>query len=368
MNIIENEDYLKDVERVANTIDFNNFKNKSILITGASGLICSFLVDVLMYRNNNFNDNIKIYMICRNEKKLIDRFSDYELEGYNGNNKGNLIYIIQDVCSKFNFDINFDYIIHAASNTHPKQYSTDPVGTITTNIIGMNNILDYCTKHKPERVFMMSSVEIYGENKGDTELFDENYSGYINCNTVRAGYPESKRLCEALCQSYIAQYDMDIVIGRLSRVYGPTMQKDDSKALAQFIRNALNNEDIVLKSEGTQFYSYSHVSDIVNAMLFIINNGKRGEAYNIADAKSNIQLRDLARILANYNNKEVVFELPDEVERRGYSTATKAVMAPDKIKELGWKPYYTIEDGLVSSLNIMKQMQEQTNTMKKVLK
>ncbi len=367
MNFIENEDYLKDVIRVGETINFDKFKNKSILITGASGLICSFLVDVLMYRNNEYNDNIKIYMLCRNEKKLINRFSYYDLEEYSKNSNGNLMYIIQNVCDKFNFDIDFDYIIHAASNTHPKQYSTDPVGTITTNIIGMNNILDYCINHKPERVFMMSSVEIYGENRGDVDLFDENYSGYINCNTVRAGYPESKRLCEALCQSYISQYDMDIVIGRLSRVYGPTMAKDDSKALAQFIRNALNNEDIVLKSEGTQLYSYSHVSDVVDAMLYIINNGKRGEAYNIADENSNIRLRDLAKILANYNNKEVVFELPDEVERRGYSTATKAILSSNKINELGWKPYYTIENGLESSLNIMKQMQEKEKVMTKKL-
>jgi len=367
MNFIDNEKYMKDVERVATSIDFSKFKNKSMLITGASGLICSFLVDVLMYRNNTYNDNIKIYMLCRNEKKLIDRFSEYELEQYSPNAKSNLMYIIQDVCSKFDFDIDFDYIIHAASNTHPKQYSKDPVGTITTNIIGMNNILSYCINHKPERVFMMSSVEIYGENRGDVELFDEKYSGYINCNTARAGYPESKRLCEALCQSYISQYDMDIVIGRLSRVYGPTMAKDDSKALAQFIRNALNNEDIVLKSEGTQLFSYSHVSDVVNAMLYIINKGKCGEAYNIADESTNIRLRDLAGILARYNNKEVIFELPDEEERKGYSTATKAIMASDKINELGWKPYYNIEEGLESSLDIMRQMMPRPMTMEKKL-
>ena len=135
-----------------------------------------------------------------------------------------------------------------------------------------------------------NEVYIYGENKGDTDKFDESYLGYINCNTSRAGYPESKRLCEALCQSYISQYDMDIVIGRLSRVYGPTMADDDSKALAQFMRNALNNEDIVLKSEGNQLYSYLYVSDVVSAMLFLINYGKSGEAYNISDKKLNNNL------------------------------------------------------------------------------
>lgn len=356
MSIYNNELYLEDIKRVSNDVDFSKFKNKSVLITGASGLICSFLVDVLMYRNEKFNDNIKIYMLCRNKDKLKERFNYYEMEELSAKNDCNLIYIIQDVCNEFNFDIDFNFIIHAASNTHPRQYAMDPVGTITTNIIGMNNILKYSTKHKPERIFMMSSVEIYGENRGDIDLFDESYLGYIDCNTARAGYPESKRLCESLCQSYISQYDLDIVIGRLSRVYGPTMLKDDSKALAQFIKNALNNEDIVLKSEGNQLFSYTYMVDAVLAMLYILNYGGVGEAYNISDKGSNVQLKELASILANYNNKEVVFDIPDENEKKGYSTATKAIMTSDKINSIGWKPYYNIVDGLKRTLDIMKNL------------
>ena len=256
--------------------------------------------------------------------------------------------------NKFEFDIHFDYIIHAASNTHPKQYSTNPVGTIATNVIGLNNILDYSIAHKPNKILMMSSVEIYGENKGDVDLFDENYLGYINCNTVRAGYPESKRVCEALCQAYISQYDMNIVIGRLSRIYGPTMLADDSKALAQFIKNAVNGEDIILKSEGNQLFSYIYVADAVSAMMTLLTNGANGEAYNISDEKSNIKLKDLAKILSRYNNKEVKFELPDEVERKVYSTATKALMDSKKINELGWRANYSIEDGLLETINILK--------------
>ena len=351
--IIDNEDYLRDIEREAEKINFDSLKNKSILITGASGLICSFLVDVLMYRNTKYNDNIKIYMLCRNENKLIDRFSYYDLEKYGPNNRGNLIYLTQNVCDKFDFDIDFDFIIHAASNTHPKQYSTDPVGTITTNIIGMNNILEYCTKHRPQRVFMMSSVEIYGENRGDTELFDEKYLGYIDCNTSRAGYPESKRLCESLCQAYILKYDMDIVIGRLSRVYGPTMARDDSKALAQFIRNALNGEDIVLKSEGTQYYSYTYVADAVLGLLYVLLKGKKGEAYNISDEKSDIMLKDLAKIIADEAVTKVVFDLPDEVEAAGFSTVTKARLDNSKIRELGYEAKYNIRDGVIRTMNIL---------------
>lgn len=364
MNLIDNELYLEDINKVINdkNLDFNKLKNKSILITGASGLICSFLVDVLMYRNSEFNDNIKIFMLCRNEEKLKRRFSYYKLANAKEDKLvGNLFYLIQDVCNDFNFDIHFDYIIHAASNTHPKQYSLDPVGTITTNVIGMNNILKYCVKNNPERVFMMSSVEIYGENRGDVDAFDESYLGYINCNTARAGYPESKRVCEALCQSYISQYNLDIVIGRLSRIYGPTMLNDDSKALAQFIRNAVNNENIVLKSEGNQFFSYLYMVDAVTAILKILFDGKNGEAYNISSNSSNITLKELATILANYNNKEVVFELPDDTEKKGYSTATIAILDSKKINELGWKPYYNINEGLTKTISIIKNLEENKN-------
>lgn len=356
MNLYENKLYLEDIEKVSKdkSLNFAFLKNKKLLITGASGLICSFLIDVLMYRNNNYNDNIKIYMLCRNEEKLINRFSHYDIEKVSNDNKSNLIYIIQNVCDRFDFDVKFDYIIHGASNTHPKQYSTDPVGTITTNVIGLNNLLNYSITHKPERILMMSSVEIYGENKGDIEKFDEKYLGYIDCNTVRAGYPESKRIGESLCQAYISQHQLDIVICRLSRVYGPTLLKDDSKALSQFIRNAINNEDIVLKSEGNQFYSYTYMVDAVSAVLKVLFDGKVGESYNVGDEKSDIKLKDLAKILADINGKKVVFELPDEIERKGYSTATKALLDSKKINQLGWTPYYDIKEGLQRTIEIMK--------------
>ena len=129
-----------------------------------------------------------------------------------------------------------DYILHLASNTHPMQYSTDPIGTVTTNIIGVQNMLDFAVDHNATRFAFASSNEIYGENRGDVEFFNEDYCGYINSNTMRAGYPESKRCGEALCQAYKAQKGLDIVVPRLTRSYGPTMLMSDTKAVSQFIR------------------------------------------------------------------------------------------------------------------------------------
>ncbi|MBQ8007619.1 MAG: NAD-dependent epimerase/dehydratase family protein, partial [Lachnospiraceae bacterium] len=249
-----------------------------------------------------------------------------------------------------------DYILHLASNTHPMQYSTDPIGTITTNIIGLQNLLDFAVDHNATRFAFASSNEIYGENRGDVEFFDESYCGYINSNTMRAGYPESKRCGEALCQAYISQKGLDIVIPRLTRTYGPTMLMSDTKAISQFIKKGVAGEDIVLKSAGTQYYSYQYVADSVSGLLTILLDGNCGEAYNIAEESSDIMLKDLAAIIAGVNGRDVVFEIPDAVEAAGYSTATKARLDGSKLMALGWKPKYDMRSGLERTISILKEL------------
>jgi len=241
-----------------------------------------------------------------------------------------------------------------ASNTHPILYATDPIGTITTNIIGAQNLLDYAVAHHATRFVFASSNEVYGENRGDAELFNEEYCGYINCNTLRAGYPESKRCAEALCQAYMVQNGLDIAIARLTRSYGPTMILSDTKAISQFIKKSMKNEDIVLKSDGTQYYSYTYMADAASGVLWIMLAGKSGEAYNIAEEHSDITLRDLASFLAGINGKKVVFEIPDSIEAAGYSRATKARLNGHKLQDLGWSPRYDIKSGLQRTIDILK--------------
>jgi len=354
MNLYDNKLYIEDVHYVASTdLPWEKLTNRSVMISGATGMIGSFLVDVILEKNVSDNLNCTVYALSRNEDKAKIRFSKYV-------DDPRFVFLPYDV--KLPFERNdiggVDYILHLASNTHPMQYSTDPIGTITTNIMGVQNLLEFAVKHHTKRFAFASSNEIYGENRGDVEFFDEKYCGYIDSNTMRAGYPESKRCGEALCQAYKAQKGLDVVIPRPTRSYGPTMLMSDTKAISQFLKNGIAGEDIVLKSAGTQLYSYTYVADAVAGILTVLLKGESGEAYNIAEEHSDIMLKDLAKIIANFNGADVIFEIPDAVEAAGYSTATKARLDGHKLQGLGWVPKYDIKSGIERTIEILRMLQE----------
>lgn len=350
MKLIDNPLYQEDIKKVAEQpLPWDQLRDKTMLISGSTGLIGSFLVDVIMYINNACDLNCKVYALGRNENKAKERFSYcYGSDQF--------LFIPYDInLPLLRDDIgNVDYVLHLASNTHPIAYATDPIGTITTNIIGTQNMLEFAHSHHAIRCAFTSSNEVYGENRGDVEKFDEMYCGYIDCNTMRAGYPESKRCGEALCQAYIKQKGMDIVIPRLTRSYGPTMLLSDTKAISQFIRKAIAGEDIVLKSQGTQYYSYTYMADAVCGLLYVLLCGEKGEAYNIADDASDIMLKNLAKIIAESVGRKVVFEIPDAIESAGYSKATKARLDSTKLQQLGWRAMYDIYNGIGRTVNMLK--------------
>lgn len=365
MRLLENKQYLEDLQTVSSLpLPWEKLEGRSILISGATGMIGSTLIDVLMLRNRSVSTDggrtgggCRIIALGRSEEKAWTRFKEYW-------DDPRFVFVQCDIndreslergCTGENPEV--DYIFHAASNTHPVAYATDPIGTVVTNIIGLDNLLHFASEYGCGRFLFASSNEIYGENRGDVELFDEKYCGYIDCNTMRAGYPESKRAGETLCQAYIRQKGLDIVIPRFTRSFGPALLRTDTKALSQFIRKGVAGEDIVLKSEGTQYYSYTYICDAVSGFLYCLMKGECGEAYNIADVSCDITLRDLAQTIADYVGTKVVFDLPDAVEAAGFSKATKARLDGTKLRALGWRPQFDMKTGLGHTIEIMRSLE-----------
>lgn len=343
MNIYTNELYQDAIAKIANTLPV---KKGSFLITGATGLIGSCIIDTLLYGNQKLDCCFDIYALGRNWEKLEKRFL------YAKDNK-KLSFIIQDICQTVNLKDKIDYVIHGASNADPVSYSLYPVETILTNVYGITNILDFCKKNDGIRVMLLSTFETYG-NTTEADVYTEEQVGIINHNLIRSGYPESKRCAELLLKSYSKEYGIDGVIGRLASIYGPTMLSNDSKAHAQFIRNGLKKEDIILKSKGDQKRTYCYVMDAVSAVFKILFLGNSGEAYNISNENSIATIAEVAKCVAQICGTKVGYDKPDEIEKQGFSKPQNCVLDNAKLKALGWSGEYTLYDGMKQTLEVLK--------------
>lgn len=323
---------LKDIEQIAELpYKWEVLKDKTIMISGGTGFIGTFISNVIRYRNKKYNSNTKIISLSRRGGE-----SDQTVE-----------YLKSDITKSIIFEGKVDYILHLASNTHPKQYGEDPVGTITTNVMGCDNLLRIAVKKKA-KFLLASSVEIYGQ--GTEVPMNEKYCGYIDCNTARAGYNEAKRTCEALTQSYKQQYGIDAVIVRLARVVGPD-RKNDTKAMSQFMDKALIGEDIVLKSKGNQKFSYCYVADAASGIFKVLFDGANGEVYNISDEDEGITLGGYAEFMANLAGSSVIYKIENDAAA---SKASFALLDTTKLKSIGWKPLYTVSEGLRRTFMIKK--------------
>lgn len=332
--------YQEDLKHILQVQGMERLSGKRFLITGATGMVGTCLIDALMKYNQDSHAGITVFAAGRSRKKAASRLNEYF-------SSENFHFIEQDVREPFPADIRADFILPLASNTHPMAYSKFPVETIEINVKGAENALKKATECGAS-VLYPSSVEIYGNGEA---IFTEEYTGNLNLSTSRACYTESKRVSEALCQSYIAEFGVDCKIARLSRLFGPTMLKSDTKASSQFILKALAGEDIILKSKGDQFFSYTYVADAVQAMLFVLIHGECGQAYNISGC--DVKLADFAAGCASLSGKSVVFDLPSEAETKGYSIAAKAVLSTDKLAVLGWKSSYSFHDALERTITIL---------------
>lgn len=348
MELYASETYKKDIDTaVSAVVGMDKLKGASFLITGASGLIGSFLVDMLVSYNEKNNSGMKIYATGRSVERLEKRFS--------GISSDSLFFIEYDVNNAPGFDFSADYIIHAASNAYPAAFNDYPVDTVMSNVYGTYQLLDYGKKHSAKRFMFVSSGEVYGQGDIALDAFNEAYSGYVDILQPRSCYPAGKRAAETLCVSYTKQYGLDTVIVRPCHTYGPNATSADNRANVQFVNNVLAGNDIVLNSAGNQLRSYNYVADCASAILTVLINGESAQAYNIANPDVRVTIAGFAQELADQTGHKLIFAKPDEVALAQRTPIAKQVLDTAKLENLGWYGNYSLSDGVAHTLAVLKE-------------
>ena len=332
------DSYWQDVERVLPHIKgIEALNGKSVLITGGTGLIASGVVDILYYLNKEKNARIKIFLAGRSEERTAKRF-------YNMKASEDYTFVSYDATVSTELDVSADYIIHAASNANPAAYVAEPVETMEANFIGLNNLLKLAVKKGAKRVLYLSSSEVYGQKDNMDPYFENDY-GFLDILNQRASYPSSKRAAETLCIAYSLEYNLDTVMVRPGHIYGPAVIPSDNRATAQFTRNAVNGEDIVMKSAGSQLRSYCYSLDCASAILAVLINGEKGNAYNISNPDSIITISAIAKALANAAGRNLTFENPADAEAKGYNLMSNSSLDSKKLESLGWEAEFSPDEG-----------------------
>lgn len=343
----------EDINKILSNeiIEWERFSGKTVLVTGANGMLPSYMVYTLLMLNKIqlISHPVKVLALVRNQTKAEIVFDSWL-------NDANLEFIIQDVSSPFTYKKKIDYIIHAASQASPKYYGTDPVGTLNANIMGTHYLLEFAKEKGIEAFLFFSTGGVYGEIDSSKMPMKEEDSGYLNCLKVRNCYFESKRMAENMCVSYAFQYGVQAKIVRVFHTYGPKMDLNDGRAFSDFCKNIINGEDIILHSDGSAQRTFCYITDAVCAYFKVLLDGISGTAYNVGNPNTEICIKDLAETLVNlYPEKglNVRFDIDNQSITYGAMKSPVKRTVPDvcKCMALGWKPMVSIEEGFKRTID-----------------
>lgn len=345
--------YREDLKSIGmEKLPFEKLKNKKILVTGATGLIGTGIVDALMWIGRERKLNIQVDVLCRKREKAEMLFREYREISDDG-----FVQVVEgDLTKELNLYTDYDYVIHGGGNNHPTAFATEPVETMKTALLGTIHLLEKLRKQDNHPVFLfLSSGEVYGQSaEQEPSGCKENITGVVNPMELRSCYPEAKRAAETLCKSYAEEYHIDVKIARLCYIFGATYQQSSTKADVQFLQKAVANDDIVMKSPGLQKRSYCYLRDAVSGIFHVLLLGHIGEAYNVANPKMNITIRQFAETLAKTAGVMVRFENPKDIEQKGYSGLSREILNSEKLQALGYQPKVELQEAFEKILEIRR--------------
>ena len=327
----------EDIENILKQdLNWEKFRSSNILITGASGMVGGYMMRTLCRLNETGSFGMNIYVLVRHPEKIPEEL------------KSSVNVIKQSVIEPINSDVEFDFVIHSASPASPLIMKKDPVGTIAANTIGTYNTLEAARKGSGKGYLFISSREIYGQPYEHQKVFTEDTYGFVD--------PLSKKAAETMCVCYKEQYGINVKIARLAHTFGPGMSVDDGRVQADFLRNVINNQDIVLKSDGSAIRTYTYIADAVGALFRILLDSD-DVVYNISSEESTVSIKQLAEAMAGAfpeRNLKLVFDIPEDQKNQGTAPFTLGVLSSDKIKKLGWKPVYSLDEGIKRTVRFLE--------------
>jgi len=336
MDVLENDFQL--IEKQYSDL-FRHMIGKCILITGATGMIASYLAKLLLYYADQYE--IEVYLQCRNMKKAEKIYQ-------NTANSPQLHLIQIDLDKEIDLDIPCDYIIHAASAAGMFYFKNFPVEVMMPNVVGTWNLLCYA-RQNGIRFLMLSSSTIYGEGGVEKEILSESDYGIVDPLLERSCYVEGKRCAEQLCASFSREYGVHAGIVRICHTYGPTLDiLNDKRIIPRAIRQIINQKDIEIYDDPDSVTQCTYVGDVAAAILFVAAEGTTGEAYNACGDELLTMDQAISYMLnadPNIESKLVHLPVDSSYAFKKGSGINSLKLSNQKLKAMGWKVLFSNKEG-----------------------